>query len=115
MRPKGVEMPTRMITRPSPGAGEDSPALLPDSARIGASAALKTGANPLAQAGVRRVASRSGPQPTAFILPFPPTCARTATRRRLVRLLKKAGRTAEAEALEAQNPKLASGGEEQQA
>jgi hypothetical protein len=32
-----------------------------------------------------------------------------------VRLLKKAGRTAEAEALEAQNPKLASGGEEQQA
>jgi hypothetical protein len=32
-----------------------------------------------------------------------------------VRLLKKAGRTAEAEALVAQNPKLASGGEEQQA
>jgi hypothetical protein len=32
-----------------------------------------------------------------------------------VRLLKKAGRTAEAEALVAYNPKLASGGEEQQA
>ena len=37
---------------------------------------------------------------------------RTATGRRLVRLLKKAGRTAEAEALVASNPKLASGSEE---
>ena len=113
MRPKGVEMPTRMITRPSPGAGEDSPALLPDSARTGASAALKTGANPRHTS----VSAVWPPEvdPSQPRSSHPPTCARTATGRRLVRLLKKAGRTAEAEALVAQNPKLASGGEEQQA